>query len=98
MTEVSTYGFPFGPEDIELCLDSSNVHGYVVGERDAEKQHNVWFIFKSGDVYEYRSVTAEHVRDLFEAESVGSFLHRVLMTYPCGKIGNIFEGGVESDD
>lgn len=95
MSEVSTYAFPFGPDDITL-VESSNIYGYAKELGGFESlTGTLWVIFRSGDVWEYLDLPEEVIAEFCMAESVGSAFHRLIRARQGTKLGNVFEGGAE---
>lgn len=95
MTEVSTYAFPFGPDDI-VMVESSNIYGYARESTDLNAlTGTLWVIFRSGDVWEYRDIADEVLDEFVGAESIGSAFHRLIRARQGTKLGNVFEGGAE---
>lgn len=68
--------------DREL-VDSSNIEsiGYDAGSKILEVE------FKNGGIYQYKGIPQKIYNELMEADSVGSFLHRLIKNvYGCERI------------
>ena len=64
-------------------VDSSNIEsiGYDAASKILEVE------FRNGSIYQYKGISQEIYNELMEADSVGSFLHRIIKNvYACERV------------